>query len=152
MSSGSRFTLSDGWWLAWIGAVWLIAVVIVPAFFQYGPRLERRLNSVTSQMEMVSVLPSGNGSLVMAKWTKYRNCEFRDMVWMRVGDDGILKEVTVITRPPGERIGRTLPVGPQENAKPWYVDIPPDEIRSHSLVKLVYRCHPLWISVVDWYP
>ena len=101
MSSGSRFTLSDGWWLAWIGAVWLIAVVIVPAFFQYGPRLERRLNSVTSQMEMVSVLPSGNGSLVMAKWTKYRNCEFRDMVWMRVGDDGILKEVTVITRPPG---------------------------------------------------
>lgn len=147
-----KLTLSEGRWFSLILGAWFTVIIIVPAFFHFGPKIERRVNPVVSALEITSIEPQGEGALVSGRWIKHRDCQFVDMIWSRIGRDGWQRQVYVDRRPSGRPTGRTLPQGRQEMPEPWFVRMPADKIREQSVVTMYYRCHPLWQTTADFYP
>ena len=99
-------------WGRSIVAGWVL-LLSVAAFFNYGPDIETRLNPVISKAEILSIAPSGHGSLVTVRFRKLRACEYLGISWLEVRDDGILRRAALRLRAADDENGRTRPTGTQ---------------------------------------
>lgn len=146
-----RGTLGDGQWLMAIFGAWVMVLVAVPAFFEFGPKLERRFNPVISKMEILSIEPAEGGAHVTVRAEKYRTCKFLGIFWHRLDAGNVLHDVYIVTRRAGDQRSSTRPLGEQVMG-PWFIDMQHDQVRAHSVVTLNYECHPLWTTSMEFYP
>jgi len=133
-------------------AVTVVAISAwIPVFFTIGPIIEQRLNPVISKAEILDVKPMDGGSLIWVHFEKYRECEFSGVSWHILKESGDLERVAFKLRPDKDESSSTRPKG-RQSAGPWWIDIPPEDVREKSVVYLYYRCHPLWQTVAKFYP
>lgn len=135
----------------------LCGVVIVLAslftVWTVGPSLETRFFPAVSKLTVVEMHddPAGR-AVIMAEFTKLRDCEFLGLAWYRGDPAGGFERVPVILlRQPGDASSPNRPTGTQR-AGPWLIGVPSSEIPGNSFARLSHRCHGFWITTTDFYP
>ncbi len=129
-----------------------IVVILVTAFVSF-PAIETRYFPVVEKLDIVKVdQASENRSIVYGQFNKVRQCEYIGISWFKRNSNGVLERVAVeLMRRPGDSSSPNRPLGMQ-NAGPWVIDIPQDELRGTSVVELAHRCHPFWTTITRFYP
>lgn len=123
-------------------------LALIPLVTVLGNEYEGRFFPVVNQLEILTIVPDGEKSLVYVRFEKVRECEYVGIGWYE-DKDGQLRRVSLNLRPDGSDSNR--PTGRQV-AGPWEVGIPADKLREHSYVTLTHRCNPLYLTRTDIYP
>lgn len=143
------------WWFSIIRAACATITVMMVLYliFLVGPVLETRWNPVLDKLQIQSVTPiSDKESELFVAFRKRRDCEYVGMAWFRDdGQNGLDRVALVQMRPPGDVTPPNRPLGLQR-AGPWHVAIPADQIRTKSVVEVLHRCHPFWMTRTRFYP
>lgn len=98
---------------------------LIPLVTAFGSEFEGRLFPVVEQLEILTIVPDGEKSLIYVRFEKIRECEYVGIGWYEEVD-GQLRRVKLDLRPDGSDSNR--PVGRQV-AGPWSVDIPAEKLR-----------------------
>lgn len=130
--------------------VFLMTLYII---FTAGPAIETRYFPPVSKLTIMSMTATPDGrTLITAKFTKYRACEYLGIAWYRRDPSGGFERVAVeLKRAPYDQSDPNRPVGTQI-AGPWVISIPIDEIVGNSFAELFHRCHPMWDTRTEFYP
>lgn len=132
----------------------ITAMVILITFFGTFPALETRYWPVVEKLEIQQVqgVPIEGKSIVYGTFNKVRQCEPLGLQWFRRDSNGVLQRVRAeLNKLPGDSSTPVRPLGRQSTG-PWVIDIPPEELRTASVVELAHRCHPFWVSITQFYP
>ena len=125
----------------------LLAMVGVLALFTVGPILETKYFPVYSKFRIVRAEPVEGGVRIVARFTKYRNCDPQGYGWY-VGELGLLRQV--MTRPtPGATVHR--PLGPQITSPIVVKELTMADLPYLS-AEMYHHCHPLWLTRSVIYP
>ena len=149
-----RSTLGE--WLEFIAKVFCGSVIIMGVIFSVwavGPSLENRYFPVVSKLKIADLRADSDGNaIIMAEFTKVRNCEYLGVAWYRGSrNQGFERVPVILQRRAGDRSNPNRPLGTQRSG-PWLVGMPVVEIDGNSFAELFHRCHPFWISKTDFYP
>lgn len=115
-----------------------------------APAMEGKLFPVTKDtiIETVSTTANGN-SLVKLTFTNVRDCRYLNLVWTKVGEDGVQESVFVNFLKDNDVKSRGLG---KHKTQTWYVEMPSELLRDYSVVKVRHSCHFLWNTVTQIYP
>lgn len=145
-SPRNKARLFDGFMIHAAGLVLLLGVLLplLPTLSMW----EGRMFPVSAKAHILTITPSADGgSLIRVVWDKTRACEFDHLVWNRILPDGTLEPVKVTwttdlgSRSPGRNLSQT-----------WHVAMPPEQIEGKSLAHVWHRCHPLFLTISQFYP
>lgn len=117
---------------------------MIPAIFEVGPRLESAIFPVVDNVQISDVTPTDLGVSFYVRFDKLRQCEFLGIAWYQ---DNV--RVGVAFEPGAENFPATRPEGDQF-AGPWML-VGADRIEGTRAV-VYHRCHPLWVTVSQFYP
>jgi len=109
-------------------------------------RLEGLFLPVVNSFTIDSVESGGGRSELTGTFLKLRNCDFVDINWNYAVNGGISTTNLDIVEPAKVRTGGFHEYGP------WYVNISNENVRDHSVVEVIHRCHPLWNTITMVYP
>lgn len=131
----------------------VIFFATVFSVYTVGPAIETRFWPAVSKLLIVNLSEDDHGnSVVMAQFTKIRDCEYLGIAWFRGMPEGGFERVPVtLLRKPGDTSSPNRPTGTQK-AGPWIVAMSPDQLRVNSFARLTHRCHPFWITTTEFWP
>lgn len=121
--------------------------------FIVGPAIEARYMPVVSKLTItdISVDESGN-AVVLAEFTKRRECEYLGLAWYRGQPTGGFERVSLILlRQDGDTSSPNRPPGTQRSG-PWIIGMTPDEVLTNSFALLSHRCHAFWVTTTPFFP
>lgn len=126
--------------------------VLLITIFVTLPLVETRFFPVVHKLQIDSIEPLGEQSVIRGTLNKVRQCDYVGVAWFKRNAIGTLDRVQVQTRrditdvsSPNRPLGR-------QGVGPWIIAIPADEIRANSVAELTHRCHPFWTTVTHFYP
>ncbi|QYX56699.1 hypothetical protein K1T73_16960 [Roseovarius sp. SCSIO 43702] len=126
-------------------APWVMSLglALTPAIFAVGPWIESRAFPVTRDTVIRQPHTTGAGVSLFVSFRKVRQCEFLSLAWYR----GPVRHI-VDFEPTAEQAPRTRPSG-EQLAGPWLIR----DLASLSGSRAIayHRCHPLWITVTEFY-
>lgn len=143
-------------WSQYAAKVFCAGVILLGLGFTVwaiGPSIERNYFPVVSKLTIDSLGSDEQGhSVVGARFTKFRDCEYIGIAWFRGSlEQGFERVPVILWRKPGDRSSPNRPIGMQR-AGPWLIAVSPDEIHTNSFARLFHRCHPFWLSRTDFFP
>jgi hypothetical protein len=118
--------------------------VLIAALFVAGPSLESRLLPVTTHAVVTEEVEDATGVLFFVNFVKRRQCEFLGLAWY-IGARRVPVDFTPTDQ---QRVLGTRPAGPQE-AGPWH--LPGVRTLEGTQAWALHRCHPLWLTVTEFY-
>ena len=143
------------WWVSVIRAACATVTMVTLLYivFLVGPAMETRWNPVLDKLQIQSITPlSDKESELYVAFRKRRDGEYVGMAWFRDdGEAGLERVALVQMRRPGDVTPPNRPLGLQR-AGPWHVAIPAGEVRARSVVEVLHRCHPFWMTRTRFYP
>lgn len=118
-----------------------------------GPVVERWIfGPVVSKLRIVSLEETADGhSLLLAEFTKLRDCEYVGIAWFRRFDEGFDRVPVELMRLPTDTSSPNRPLGTQR-AGPCVIHLSPNELRTNSFAQLRHDCHGLWTTTTEFYP
>jgi hypothetical protein len=121
--------------------------------FTVGPAIETRFFPVVGKLQIVSLMTNlDRNSILMAEFTKLRNCEYLGLAWYRGAQGGGFERVPVtLMRQEGDTSSPNRPVGTQR-AGPWIIGMSAEDVRGNSFAQLQHRCHGLWVTTTEFWP
>jgi hypothetical protein len=130
----------------------VLAVVAVISLTSIGSHYEGRIWPVIDHAQITGIEAVEGGSLVTFRFNKKRDCSYLGIEWYRGNEAGAFGRVFLDLRPQGVTpTGATRPQGVQ-TAGPWFIALPPGEVRDNSFAIIRYRCHPLYNTTSIFYP